>query len=66
MRNLIGMTALAAMMLIPSCAGTGQAHASVSVSVGLGVGFSSGFYEDIDWDNVYTNCKNISKKNVLI
>jgi hypothetical protein len=53
MRNLIGMSVLAAMMLIPNCATTAQAGASVSVSVGFGVRYANFYYEDIDWDNVY-------------
>lgn len=53
MRNLIGISVLAAMLLIPGCASTAQAGASVSVSVGFGVSYSSCLYEDIDWNNVY-------------
>jgi hypothetical protein len=53
MKNLIGMSVLAAMMLIPCSVQTAQAGASVSVSVGLGVGFATCYDEDIDWDNVY-------------
>lgn len=54
MRNLIGMSVLAAMMLIPGSASTAQAGASVSVSVGLGVGtgYSTYYDADMDWDNV--------------
>jgi hypothetical protein len=52
MRNLIGMSVLAAMMLIPGSASTAQAGASVSVSVGLGTGYSTYYDADMDWDNV--------------
>jgi hypothetical protein len=52
MRNLIGMSVLAAMMLIPGCASTAQAGASVSVSIGLESGYSTYDDDDMDWDNV--------------
>jgi hypothetical protein len=52
MKNLIGLSVLAAMMLIPCYAQTAQAGASVSVSVGFGTGYATCYDDDMDWDNV--------------
>ncbi|MBN1128761.1 MAG: hypothetical protein JXA71_07230 [Chitinispirillaceae bacterium] len=51
MRNLIRMSVLAAIMLIPGCASTARAGASVSVSVNVGTPFSAWYDSDLDWDN---------------
>jgi hypothetical protein len=51
MRNLIGLTALVSMMLIPGSPTTAQAGASVSLSVGFGSGYGTCYDDDVDWDN---------------
>lgn len=52
MKKLIGMSLLAAMVIVPGCATTAQAGASVSVSVGIGSGYSTYYDEDLDWNNM--------------
>jgi hypothetical protein len=51
MRNLIGMSVLASLLLVPGSVTTAQAGASVSVSFNVGTPFSAWCDDDLDWDN---------------